>query len=236
MTPSRLRDGGLPPMRGYARRAADRTGYTTPAGKLPSVTTILGATSAGKARLHSWLARPGAESLRDAAARRGTHTHTCIEHWITGTPPPRTFGSTLRDGLYGAYWSNIHPWLEDHFTSALAIEAPVWHPSGYSGTFDCLGHAAYGTDPAGTTPTLLDWKTAERERTGDLLEDYKCQLAAYRHAIHFCYGLKPDRALLVIARPHSNGPDVHEFCRDELDTYETEWFRRLHLYHHPQTP
>lgn len=218
-------------MRGYARRAHDRTGYTTPAGKLPSVTTILGATSDGKERLRSWLARPGAESLRDAAARRGTHTHECIEHWIAGTTPPRSFGTALKAGMYGDYWRNIQPWLEAHFTEALGIERPIWHPAGFSGTFDCLGFAAYGDEPEALT--LLDWKTAERERTGALLEDYRCQLAAYRAGLDYCYGLRPTRALLVIARPHTYGPDVHELCSAELDEYEAEFFRRLHAYYHP---
>lgn len=220
-------------MRGYARRRADKTGYVTPAGTLPSVTKILSATSTGKERLKAWLKRPGADAMRDAAARRGTRTHTRIERWITGESPAPSFAEALQDGLYGAYWENMAPWLDAHFVEAVAIEQPVWHPSGFSGTFDCLGYAAYGNDPDGKVLTLMDWKTAERERTGDLLEDYKCQLAAYRHAIDFCYGVKPQRALLVIARPHSFGPDVHEYDEADLNRYEAEWFRRLHDYYHP---
>jgi len=219
-------------MRGYARRAADRTGYVTPAGKLPSVTTILGATSEGKARLQSWLARPGAEQMRDDAARRGTWTHEQIEHWIRGEPEPRGFSAALKAGMYGDYWHNVRPWLEAHFTSAIGIEAPVWHPAGFSGTFDCLGHAAYGGSDHGAI-TLLDWKTAARERTGDLLTDYRCQLGAYRAAIVHTYGIRAERALLVIARPHSGGPDVHELCASELDRYEAEFFQRLKRYYAP---
>jgi len=248
--PPRLDPAGLGPMRGYARRAADRTGYLTPAGKLPSVTTVLGATSAGKARLQQWLSRPGAEAISDEAKRRGTYTHECIEHWIAGATPRRTFGSALKAGLYGAYWTNVQPWLETHFTRAIGIEAPVWHPAGFSGTFDCLGTAAAGSAPDALT--LLDWKTAARSRgtthaidgeayhqrhllpnNADLLQDYFCQLGAYRAAITHTYGHTATRALLVIARPTPStvGPDVYELPPALLDHYEAEFFLRLKRYY-----
>lgn len=248
--PSRLDPSGLGPMRGYARRRRDRRGYDCPPGVLPSVTTILGATSAGKARLQQWLKRPGAEAISDDAKRRGTYTHECIEHWIAGATPQRTFGDALKAGLYGDYWHNVQPWLESHFTSALAIEAPVWHPAGFSGTFDCLGFAAAGSDPSAST--LLDWKTAQRSRgttyaidgeafhqahllptNADLLTDYFCQLGAYRAAIAHTYGHKATRALLVIARPTSPdiGPDVYELPAALLDHYEAEFFLRLKRYY-----
>ncbi len=227
---SRLRPGGLGEMRGYARRSPTKDGYTTPAGKLPSCTGIIGATSDGKEHLQRWLKRPNAEAISLDARSRGTWTHTRIESWISGTPP-RGFAVPLADLLWGEFYRNVEPWLATHFLEALAIEQAVWHPAGYSGTFDCVGYAAYGSDPTGRALTLLDWKTAQRERTGGLLDDYRCQLAAYRHAIQYCFGVKPERALLVIARPHSAGPDVHELLAPELDHWEAEFFRRLHLYY-----
>lgn len=225
---NRLQPAGLGPMRGYARRRKDRKGYTTPAGTLPSVTTILGATSAGKEQLKQWLARPGAEFLSLDARSRGTWTHTRIEHWIQGAKP-LGFGVAIADALYGEYFRNVEPWLEAHFHEAVAIEAPLWHPAGFSGTFDCLGYANYGSDP--NQLTLLDWKTAARPRHGDLLEDYRCQLGAYRAGIEHSYGSRALRALLVIARPHNEGPDVYELGSAELDHYEEEFFRRLRAFY-----
>lgn len=225
---TRLRREGLGPIRGFARRRKDRKGYTTPAGTLPSVTTILGATSAGKEQLKQWLSRPGAEGLSLDARSRGTWTHTRIEHWIQGAAP-LGFGVAIADALYGAYFRNIEPWLEAHFHEAVAIEQPLWHPSGFSGTFDCLGYANYGSDP--NQLTLLDWKTAARERSGELLEDYRCQLGAYRAGIEHSYGARALRALLVIARPHPHGPDVYELGPAELDHYEAEFFRRLRAFY-----
>ena len=81
---SRLREDGLPEMRGYARRRSDRRGYDCPAGRLPSVTTLLGATSKGKARLEAWLQQPNAEAISADACRRGTWMHSQVEAWIRG--------------------------------------------------------------------------------------------------------------------------------------------------------
>lgn len=228
LRPSRLRAVGFGPMNGYARRRADKRGYDCPAGALPSVTTILGATSEGKENLKRWLARPGAESMSLDARTRGTWTHTRIEHWIQGAAP-LGFGVPIADLLYGEYFRNIEPWLEAHFLEALAIERPTWHSAGFSGTFDCVGYAAYGDTPGALT--LLDWKTAARERSGDLLEDYRCQLGAYKASIAFSYGVTVERALLVIARPHTHGPDVYELGASELAFYEAEFFHRLGRYY-----
>lgn len=209
-------------MNGYARRAADRTGYVTPAGKFPSVTTILGKTSAGKANLEAWLKRPDSEAIGKAARERGTWTHSQIENWIEGKPTAKHFA-------FGAYWRNVHPWLEQHFVGAIGIEKPIWHPKGFSGTFDCLGYANYGTAPEALT--LLDWKTAAKPRKDDLLEDYYCQLGAYTAGLQHSYNVRPERALLVIARPHANGPDVFELDTQQLAHYEAEFLRRLTAYY-----
>jgi hypothetical protein len=224
-SPPRLRDGALGAMRGYARRRDDRRGYTTPAGVLPSVTTVLGATSAGKARLEQWLKRPDAAQISETARRRGTWTHAQIEAWIRGDAP------LTRHFAFGAYARNVIPWLEAHFTEALAIEEAVWHPSGFSGTFDALGYATYGSAPSALT--LFDWKTSAKPRDGALLEDYFCQLGAYTAGLEHTWGVRPERALLVIARPTPDGPDVWELPTADLAHYEAEFSRRLQRYYAP---
>ena len=56
--------------------------YKTPYGSLPSVTTILSATSGSKAALERWAKKnPGG---REAAARRGTKVHSLMEEYLLG--------------------------------------------------------------------------------------------------------------------------------------------------------
>jgi hypothetical protein len=244
----------LPPAKGYARRAADRTGYLTPAGKLPSVTTVIGETKSQQAKdaLANWKERmkDAPEALQKAAARRGSWTHLQAENWILqgrGDLPGPSKGDLLggphgvdlpggaRSDLpgvaqrvsWGGYWRSLQGWLEGNFHSALAIEKPIWHPAGFSGTFDCLGWTYDSTDVA-----LFDWKTrggkafvAGEER----VRDYEVQLAAYCAGISWTYGIEVNRAHLVIAYP--NGPSQH-FLLDAqtLQERELEFFARLEIY------
>jgi hypothetical protein len=118
----------LPEPRGVAVRLADKSGYISPCGRrFPGVTTILGATSEGKERLQQWLKRPDAQSISDAAKARGTWTHNAIEAWIAA----RTAGEQPPDAkhfAFGGYWRSMRPWLETHWTHAVAIESRCTTP------------------------------------------------------------------------------------------------------------
>lgn len=218
----------LPDPRGIAIRASDKSGYQTPAGFLPGVTTILGATSAGKERLKQWLQRPDAQAISDAAKARGTWTHNAIEAWINahaeGQEPP-----AHNHFAFGGYWRNIRPWLEGHWEHAIALERPVYHPSGYAGSFDAFGYCNYGQNPSATT--LFDWKTSKRKRDDDLVFDYKCQLGAYAKGLQYVYGVYPERALLVIARPSGTTPDIWELSGEELRDATGRFEARLSAYY-----
>lgn len=225
--PERLK--ALPDARGVAIRARDKSGYTAPGiGFVPGVTTILGATSAGKERLKQWLQRPDAQAISDAAKTRGTWTHEAIETWIdahtAGSPPPDP-----KHFAFGGYWRNMRPWLEQHWDQAVALERSVYHPSGFAGSFDALGYANYGNEPEALT--LFDWKTSKRRRDVDLVEDYFCQLGAYAKALNYVYGVRPERALLVIARPMGTTPDIWELDSDELCAATNRFEKRLQRYY-----
>ena len=217
----------LPDPRGVAKRKADKTGYFTPCGVLPGATTVLGKTSDGKERLEQWLKRPDAQSISDAAKARGTWTHNCIEAWIiahaSGAAEPR-----FNHFSFGTYWRSAQSWLRDHWTQAVALEKPVYHPAGYAGSFDALGYAAYGNEPEALT--LFDWKTSKRQRDESLVRDYYDQLGAYSHAIEYVYGIRPDRGVLMIARP-VQPPDVWELSRQELTEATDRFLRRLEAFY-----
>lgn len=212
----------FPAMKGYARRCADKTGYITEIGKLPSITTVIGETKSEKAKkaLKAWLERPGSEERSLAARTRGTYLHTQTENWILGN-------ATNHHLIFGGFWKCMERWLTENFHSALGVEFPVWHPAGFSGTADCLGWTYDSIEP-----TLIDWKTSDkyREESSEMVRGgYYVQLAAYRAGIRWTYGIEVDRALLVIARRFGS-PDVYVMDQALLDTCEAEFFTRLQRY------
>lgn len=218
----------LPDPRGIARRKSDKSGYYTPVGVLPGVTTILGATSAGKERLEQWLKRPDAEAISTAAKARGTWLHSQVENWIDAHHTGASYEAKPHFAFNG-YWRNMRPWLESHWDQLIAKEQPIYHPARFAGSFDAFGYVNYGNDPSATT--LTDWKTSQRRRTEDLLEDYFCQLGAYSLGIEYVYGVRPERALLVIARPSGAMPDVWELSSEELEAAARRFQKRLSLYY-----
>ena len=247
----------LPAAKGYAKRCHDRTGYLTPAGKLPSVTTIVGATKSdqAKAALAAWKERNAQlpEGLQMAAANRGTYTHSQAENWILQRQPElaetaeqpnslNAFGVDL-PGLsqeadlpgvaqrvaWGGYWQSLRGYLEANFHSALAIEKPIWHPAGFSGTFDCMGWTFDSTEVA-----LFDWKTRgsntrRLDPEGEQVRGYQVQLAAYRAGIAWTYDIAVDHAHLVIAYSNQE-PQIIEMDKGLLADCEAEFFDRLQRY------
>ena len=218
----------MPPPRGDIIRREDRTGYETPLGRLPSITTVVGATKsdAAKKALQAWLDRPGGQERSLAARTRGTYLHTQAENWIHGLP-------TQHHLVFGGYWRSLQRWLESNFHSALGVELPCYHGAGFSGTFDCLGWTYDSTEIC-----LIDWKTSQRYRdpSSEMMRGgYYIQLAAYRAAIAFTYGIEVNQALLVVARQIGK-PDVYHLDRQLLDECEQDFFERLHRYQqlHPQ--
>lgn len=203
-------------------RRQDRKGYETPAGTLPSVTTILGATSPpeSKARLEAWLQRPGAAKESAAACRRGTWVHEQIENHLQGLPVQRHLA-------FNGYLKSALPWVQENVVEPLAMELPIWHPAGFSGTFDLLAFCAHWCEV-----TIVDWKTSKRKRGPDLIDNYLDQLGAYSLGLQHTYGVKPERGALVIGRPTGTWPDVEIIDLAELERREQKFLYRLEQYHH----
>ena len=199
------------------RRRDDKTGYETPIGTLPSVTTILSATSPpeAKARLQAWLERPGAHEESMRACKRGTWVHEQLENYLRRQPIKRNLA-------FNPYLNSVLPWAQANIIEPCMIEAPVWHPAGFSGTFDLICWLDQFHEL-----TILDWKSSARPRGPDLVDNYCDQLAAYRAAAINTYGVKTDRGALVIARPAASKPDVWIIDQSELDRRELKFMRRV---------
>lgn len=92
--------------------------YRTPYGALPSVTTILSATSGNKAALERWVKKnPGG---REAAAARGTRVHSLMEEYLLGiNKDPQ-----IDDEEIAAFWSGL-PENLDKLERVFWAENPV---------------------------------------------------------------------------------------------------------------
>ena len=112
--------------------------YKTPYGALPSVTTILSATSGNKAALERWAKKnPGG---REAAAARGTKVHSLMEEYLLGVnkepqiedPEIAEFWNGLSDNLdklENVVWAE-NPAKPDDYGWTMGGDgiSRVWHP------------------------------------------------------------------------------------------------------------
>ena len=202
------------------QRRKDRRGYETPCGRLPSVTTIIKDTSSqeSKDRLEAWLARPGARQESATACRRGTWVHAQIENHLQNLPVQKHMA-------FQGYYQNIVGWIDKNVIEPIAMEKPIYHPLGFSGTFDCIAYCADWR-----SVTLLDWKTSKRSRGPDLVEGYCAQLGAYSLGVLHTYDIKIERAVLAIARPAGTKPDIWILDENELALQEQKFLQRLTIY------
>jgi hypothetical protein len=211
--------------------------YVTPTGKLPSVTTILGATKPEATRhiLESWRNAIGnymADQITYEASCRGTRVHKYLENYIlTGEfkPPGNNpyakeahmmAGKIIDYGLMNvdAYWG---------------AEVELYFPGIYAGTTDLVGtHIGM--------PTIMDFKQSNRIKPDDQVEDYKLQLVAYSEAHNELYNTNIQKGVILLSvRPEQPRPGVFQYPRyqewilegNEYNKYKTLWWKRVEEYY-----
>lgn len=156
--------------------------YQTPDGeKLPSVTTILGATKDMTA-LNEWKKRIGedkANQITREAAGVGTAMHGNLERFIAGLPrqpgnnPVHVQANKMADIIIEHGLANID--------EVWAMEQSLYFPGLYSGTTDLV--AVYKGNPA-----VCDYKQTNKPKKDEWIDDYKIQLIAYIMAHNEVYG------------------------------------------------
>lgn len=122
------------------------------------------------------------------------------------------------------------PWVEANVVKPIAMEKPIWHPAGFSGTFDLLAY----TKEHGDEPVLIDYKTSTKSRLANplLLADYMDQLSAYRAGIAHTYGVEVNRAILVIGL--ADKLELKAMGKFVLDCHKNRFFERVEEYHKPE--
>jgi genome maintenance exonuclease 1 len=214
--------------------------YQTPDGrKVPSVTTILGATQPEekKQSLQNWRNSVGADraqAITTEAANRGTRMHKYLEDYI-------------RNGVISERGSNPYSWashkmaqtvIEDglkNVSEIWGVEIPLYFPKFYAGTTDGCG-IHMGEE------SILDYKQTNKEKKREYIEDYFLQLVAYSEAHNEVYGTKIRKGvILMCVKPDidpmtmepMNRPQYQEFILEgnEYDKHVNIWWHRLEQYY-----
>jgi hypothetical protein len=191
--------------------------------KLPSVTTILDRTAGEKKELVEWRKRVGdkeADRIKTEALGLGTLMHTHLEHYMHGTPRPGG-NNTVR-----ILAEKMADQVIEH---GLVNTSEVWgneihlHCSGlYAGTCDGVGiHRG--------AESILDFKTAKKLRTKDMINDYFLQVVAYAVCFNELYNTNISTGVIFMVDRDFN---FKEFIveGDEFEAKKSEWFDRLDMF------
>ena len=133
----------------------------------PSVTTVLGAIP--KPGLIAWRKSVGEEAAKwemNRAARRGSATHTLVEQYLKGETP------SIRDVLPLGMFRLLKPYL-DQVDNIHCLEQIMYSKKlTIAGQVDCI--AEYNGKLS-----VIDFKTANKERVDSWNENYYIQCTAY---------------------------------------------------------
>ena len=202
--------------------------YATPDGeKLPSVTTILGATSPPEKMqaLHEWRKRMGAakaQEITTEAASRGTRMHKWLEDYVKtgvlnapGSNPYSIQSNTMAKTIVEQGLSKCDEYW--------GTEIPIYFPKIYAGTTDLAG-LHQGSE------AIMDHKQTNKPKKREWIDDYFIQLAAYAVAHDEVHGTKIRKGVIFMC---SADNVYQEFIIEgaEFAKYTDQWWARVEKYY-----
>jgi hypothetical protein len=232
--------------------------YKTPYGALPSVTTILSATSGNKAALERWAKKnPGG---REAAAARGTRVHSLMEEYLLGiNKDPQ-----IDDEEIAEFWSGL-PEKLDKLERVLWAENPatpgdfawtmggdgisrVWHPGvkegenwGWAGAPDIVAEyknkSVLGDLKTSNGLYFSRWpgpETPKNEyamRRSGFMKYQKCmmQMGAYAMALEHTIGVVPQILMIFVATRERS--QVFAVQGGTIEKYKQKWLDAVEKYY-----
>ena len=190
--------------------------------RLPSVTTILGATK-NTEFLTKWKAKVGeeqAERIKNVSSARGTSMHKFLESYVTGVgyDDLTKLGQAARPMADKIMEIGLAP-VEEYYGS----EVTLHYPGLYAGQTDLIcNHNGM--------ETVVDFKQANRPKKKEWIEDYYLQIAAYAMAHDYVYGSEIKQGVIMVCTP-----DLYyqEFKVEgpELRRWKHAFLKRLDMYH-----
>jgi len=201
---------------GSGTRVYDIVGY-----RLPSVTTVLGATK-NTDFIKKWKAKVGeqeADRIKNHSSNRGTAMHKFLEHYVLGTNiiDLTGIGQEARPMADKIIEVGLAP-VEEYYGS----EVTLHYPGLYAGSTDlvCLHN---------DMETIVDFKQSNRPKREEWIEDYYMQIAAYAMAHDYVYGSKIKQGVIMVCTP-----DLYyqEFKIEglELRRWKHKFLKRLDMY------
>lgn len=165
--------------------------YTLPTGeRYPSVTTILSAK--GKEWLNNWRNMLGAEKAdkeTQRCAERGTALHAMVEKFLNNEEEPTKGYSREHAGLF----NQIKLRLNANVNNIRVQEAPLFSRRlKIAGRVDCIGEYD-------GVLSIIDFKTSNRDKTTEMIEDYYMQCTAYAIMYYEMYGVFIEDIVIVMA-------------------------------------
>ena len=196
--------------------------YDVNGSRLPSVTTILGATK-DQQFLKEWKAKVGeqeAERIKNLSSKRGTSMHKFLEHYVQGTgyDDLTELGQKAKAMAKKVIDIGLTP-VEEYYGS----EVTLYYPGLYAGSTDlvCVHN---GKD------SIVDFKQSNRPKREDWIDDYKMQIAAYAMAHDYVHNSKIEQGIIMVCTP-----DLYyqEFVVSgaELRQWKHKFLKRLSMYH-----
>jgi len=232
--------------------------YKTPYGALPSVTTILSATSGNKAALERWAKKnPGG---REAAAARGTRVHSLMEEYLLGINK----NPVIDDEEIAEFWSGLPEkldkldrivWAEnpanpDDFAWTMGGDgiSRVWHPGnheaetwGWAGAPDIVaeykGKVVLGDLKTSNGLYYSRWPGPETlkseygmKRAG-FMKYQKCmmQMGAYAMALEHTIGIVPEILMIFVATRERS--QVFAVQGGTIEKYKNKWLDAVNKYY-----
>jgi genome maintenance exonuclease 1 len=203
----------------------DERHYEVGTEKLPSVTTILSATSNDEKRasLAKWKAKVGeveADRIKNTAATRGTAMHSFLESHLNGQGlldlsdegrAARSMAETIiKQGLgdLQEIWGN---------------EVVLYYPELYAGQTDLCG-IYQGRD------SIIDFKQSNKPKRDEWIEDYYLQGAAYATAHDCIYNTNIEQTVILICTP-DNFFQRFIVNGQRFKHYKSEWLKRVDRYY-----
>ena len=199
----KLDESKLPKTKG--KRIDGMRFYEVDGKAFPSITTVLGAIP--KPGLDAWRKSVGEEAAKwemNRAARRGSATHTLVEQYLKGETP------SIRDVLPLGMFRLLKPYLEQ-IDNIHCLETVMYSDKlTVAGQVDCV--AEYNGKLS-----VIDFKTANKERVDSWNENYYIQCTAYAHMYEEIFGTPIEQ--IVILQAGEDG-SAKAFVKNKADYEE----------------